>query len=213
MQRLHSERTAVFGADRHGFRLNRPLPESQVADFEGQHGILLPSDYRQFITAIGNGGAGPYYGIFPLGRMDDTSSDLQPWSAGDGFVGRLSSPFPLRGAWNDLGGKPPAPLLDADDEEYERRFDLFEESYWNSDHVSGAIPICHMGCALRVWLVVSGEEAGHVWRDGRADYTGLSPICTRDGSKAAFGAWYMEWLEDCFRAPPDRRSWFENLFQ
>ena len=27
--------------------------------------------------------------------------------------------------------------------------------------MSGAFPICHMGCALRIWLVVSGDVARH----------------------------------------------------
>jgi len=39
-------------------------------------------------------------------------------------------------------------------------------------------------------------EAGHLWYDGRADYIGLSPLCSRDGSRATFSACYREWLED-----------------
>jgi hypothetical protein len=45
--------------------------------------------------------------------------------------------------------------------------------------------------------VVSGKETGHVWRDGRADYTGLSPVLLQDGSCASFSSWYSEWLDGC----------------
>jgi hypothetical protein len=40
--------------------------------------------------------------------------------------------------------------------------------------------MCHMGCALRVWLVVTGEEAGHLWRDGRTDDSAILPFLTRE---------------------------------
>jgi hypothetical protein len=61
--------------------------------------------------------------------------------------------------------------------------------------MNGAIPICHEGCALRIWLVVSGSQAGYLWRDSRADYAGLTPLCLRNGTGATFSSWYNEWLE------------------
>ncbi len=41
--------------------------------------------------------------------------------------------------------------------------------------LDGAIPLATEGCALHEWLVVSGPEAGTVWRDARADFAGLHP--------------------------------------
>lgn len=58
----------VFGADVHGFRLNPPLPEVDVMAFENTHNVSLPHDFSQFLTKVGNGGAGPFYGVFPLGK-------------------------------------------------------------------------------------------------------------------------------------------------
>jgi hypothetical protein len=200
MQRLSALKPAIFGVEGHQFVLNAPLSEAEVLAFENQHRVPLPADYRDFVRQIGNGGAGPYYGILPLGCMDGASAGLQSWSERDGLLGVLSESFPHRDAWNDLSGMPAEELTHTNQHEYERRLEAFEKSYWASERVNGALPICHMGCALRIWLVVSGEEMGHLWRDGRADDTGLSPLPLKDGSRATFSSWYREWLEEVLRA-------------
>src|SRR5690348_6488288 len=75
-------RRKVFGAGAHQYKLNPPLPVSVVEAFEGTHGISLPEDYRLFLTEIGNGGAGPCYGVLPFGKDDDD----RDWEGG-GLVG------------------------------------------------------------------------------------------------------------------------------
>jgi hypothetical protein len=32
-----------------------------------KHRVTLPKEYRTFLTSLGNGGAGPFYGILRLG--------------------------------------------------------------------------------------------------------------------------------------------------
>jgi hypothetical protein len=118
IRRLFVTQPNVFGADGHHFKLASPLSESTVIAFEHHHNVSLPGDYRNFITQISNGGAGPYYGIFPLGQMDGTGYTLQAWP--DGFVGVLAEPFSLRDTWNDLSGMPTEDLLKTDECEYER---------------------------------------------------------------------------------------------
>lgn len=56
----------VFGADMHRYRLGPCLSEEAVAAFESAHRIELPADYREFLLRVGNGGAGPFYGLRPL---------------------------------------------------------------------------------------------------------------------------------------------------
>jgi len=201
MGHLSAAQPEVFGASAHRFLLNTPLSENEVCAFERLHNISLPSDYRNFLIRIGNGGAGPYYGVFPLGQLDGTgSSGQEAWHENDGFIGILSEPFLLQDAWNDLSGMPPEELLQSNKEEYSRQLDAFEKMYWaDSSRMNGAIPICHMGCALRIWLVVTGDESGHLWRDGRADYTGIAPLTSQDGLRTAFSSWYHEWLQDVLR--------------
>lgn len=77
----------VFGSKRgklwgHGYQFNKPLKESEVVRFEKQHGIVLPKDYREFVTVVGDGGAGPHYGIKTLKEASE-ATDLSvkfPWS-------------------------------------------------------------------------------------------------------------------------------------
>src|SRR5262249_9650414 len=86
LSRLASSGSAIFGANGHHFLLNPPRPENEVSAFEQRHCIRVPSDYRHFITQVGDGGAGPFYGVFPLGFIDGSSSELQRWEEEDGFV-------------------------------------------------------------------------------------------------------------------------------
>lgn len=39
--------------------------------FESEHDITLPPDFQWFLKLAGNGGAGPYYGIFKLDQWSD----------------------------------------------------------------------------------------------------------------------------------------------
>ena len=59
----------LFGAKAHQYRLGPPVPEEFVRDVEEKCGFTLPEDYRRFITRVGDGGAGPDYGIAPFGEI------------------------------------------------------------------------------------------------------------------------------------------------
>jgi hypothetical protein len=194
LERLRSAKRSpkVFGAEAHGFKLHAPLTEAAVRKFEIEHRVRLPQDYRRFLIELGNGGAGPFYGVFKFGEMDD-GFEFKKWKSGDGFVGDLSRPFPHRKPWNDLTGEPDDTL---GDDEYEEALEVFDEHYWNPAQVNGAIPICHEGCACRDWLVVKGPEAGHIWHDARTDRKGLRPISHRKKRRVTFLEWYVAWLND-----------------
>lgn len=190
----------VFGADLHQFRLNPPLKENAVSAFESRHRIRLPEDYRGFLLHVGNGGAGPAYGLFRLGEMDDSNAFAR-WKENNGFVGTLSLPFPHTGPWNDLSGKPAFDESREMDQEYEYAYNELltkweEEHYWNTCYIHGAIPICHIGCAYREWLIITGPERGNVWNDSRVDEEGLYPVEIAQKPRASFLQWYCDWLDN-----------------
>ena len=86
----------VFGSKQHRYRLGPPLSEAELVGFEAANGIRLPEPYRKFLATVGNGGAGPFYGLEPLGT----------------FGRDLSQPFPFTTATERLPDGELEPLLD-----------------------------------------------------------------------------------------------------
>lgn len=145
----------LFGADFHEYELNPPLTEADVAAFEQRYAIRLPADYRGFLIFVGNGGAGPHYGLFRLGETEGSDGTSLPWKEGI-YDSALRQPWPHR-------------------------------------------TICNLGFGLRDWLVVTGPEAGNVWRDSRMDARGLIPYEREDGHRWTFMDWYLHWLNGALR--------------
>ena len=68
----------VFGAENHKYIIHKTATEEEVNTFEKKYKIELPNCYKTFLLNIGNGGdsyknsgAGPFYGIYPLGQNVD----------------------------------------------------------------------------------------------------------------------------------------------
>jgi hypothetical protein len=194
-----TESEPVFGANAHEFVLDPPVPVAEIEAFEQEHQIRLPEDYRHFITTIGNGGAGPAYGVFRFGEQDD-GHDFCTWSEGY-LLGDVSQPFPHSDTWNlppAFWDEEPDPPEGTSQEEEDKLWEAWdqkiESQYWSPSIMNGAIPICHLGCALRQWLVVNGECKGQVWSDDRADHGGVYPALDANGKRHTFESWYLAWL-------------------
>src|SRR5262249_19936976 len=161
------------------------LSSAELADAEKQFGVRLPEEYRDFLRQVGAGGAGPFYGIFPLVR----TGGLWGWQ-GDGAqltdVQRLGEQFPR----TPVDPTALAALLaeepteeDTDDHGEDFDYDALYEAWesrmeallWHPDRTVGAICLCHEGCAYRDWLVVSEPDRGTIWSDPRTDSSDLSP--------------------------------------
>lgn len=81
-------RSHSFGEEHHQFRLEPPLTERQLAQFEAVNGIELPAAFRDFLTTLGSVGASPFYGLLPLERC--TFYTMNPQGEPDmprGFTG------------------------------------------------------------------------------------------------------------------------------
>lgn len=161
------DRFTSFGAERHGYRLNPPLPESSVAAFEAKHGILLPEGYRRFIVELGDGGAGPSYGLLTL---DDAYGEVS-----DSFAGHLVEPSPF------FPGTRYAP-------------DWWDR-FWGPDDcpdpLQGTLAVVHHGCTSYTQLVVSGPGRGRLVN---VDLNGVpAPYVLEDED---FLSWYERWLDE-----------------
>lgn len=174
---------SAFGAEDHQYRFPPPLSETALQTFESAHRCQLPRDYRNFLIQVGNGGAGPYFGLLPLNvqkpvdfRFEDEQAMLD-----------LGSPFPYQEAWN-------ADWVKEHDFDLERPDDGNLESYWLPSHIRGSLPICHFGHGDAYLLVLNGPEAGHIWVDGRGNYSGVFPL-ELAGERIGFLDWYGYWLD------------------
>lgn len=161
------DRFASFGSEKHGYRLNPPLPEAAVAAFEAEHGIVLPEGYRRFIVELGDGGAGPSYGLLPLA---DAYAEVS-----DSFPGHLAEPSPF------VAGE-----LYADD---------WWDGFWGPDDrpdpTQGTLAIVHHGCTSYTHLVVSGPGRGRLVN---VELHGVpAPYVLEDED---FLSWYERWLDE-----------------
>lgn len=137
-----------------------------MAEFEERHEVVLPPEYRLFVTELGDGGAGPGY---HLSRLSE--------SCGSGCrAGHLTRPSPyLPGPrylddWERRCEDPPGP---------DRMF------------LPGTLSIAGHGCSLVSRLVVTGPAWGRLLN---LDCEGpVGPYVVED---ADFLAWYERWLDE-----------------
>lgn len=173
----------LFGARRHKYNFNSPLKESEVESFERRFNIRLPEDYRCFIMNIGNGGAGPYYGLETL--ENSLFADLD-FKRENEFVDP-SIPFPITEPWN---------LEYEGNEDDESEVESFDEQYFDPKWDSGILRICNFGCGVTMNLVVNGAEYGHIWVDDRCNDGGIYPDpYFGQTERTSFLEWYEMWLK------------------
>lgn len=156
-----------------------PLKNEELIQFEENHQIELPMDYRAFLLHMGNGGLGPGLGILPLDLTRKYNDLHLPWT----------NPK----IYNAL-------FLHDDDKEDEDEFDervddllkdngSKESQLFNAkDH--GVLPIANMGCGTTALLVLNGKHKGQIWIDLTATDAGLSLLAEN------FIDWYNAWLDE-----------------
>ncbi len=167
LSEARKRKLSCFGSDSHRFELRAPLTEAEVTAFEAEHGIALPEDFRAFLIHAGNGGAGPYYGIYPLKEW----SDFAGWamdSVPDGFLARPNAFRP---------GENPNPSREADAN--------LAAAY------QGTLSIGTQGCTYCMQLITAGPFRGRVVYVDADGYK--PPYVVRD---ADFLGWYERWLDE-----------------
>lgn len=184
-QRSRDAGLELFGAGTHRYKFNPPLKPEEVAAFEASHELRLPEDYRDFILNVGNGGAGPCYGIYPLRPEGSIHHGMGNHNRID-----LSVPFRHVGSWDADW------LSQIDWDAGERPDDRRMEEYLDTRHIAGSLCICHQGCSDFWLLVVKGNEWGHIWMDGRGNFSGIFPESGAQGERLSFSRWYLNWLDD-----------------
>lgn len=155
-----------FGAERHRYRLGPTLSVDELIRFERDRGIALPASYRSFLTAVGDGGAGPFYGMY---RHDGADWNNPQRPLEEHQPGFLATPFPHTEHF--------LPGMDNDP-------DLYHPSW-----LAGSLALAEFGCGAYFRLVVTGPARGQVWFDDLATDRGLAP-------GPDFRDWYRTWLDN-----------------
>ena len=126
-------------AEEHRFRLGRPLSKAELNAACRSHEIKLPEDYVDFLLNLGNGGAGPGYGLEPFRGV--SSKARKPTAKSKRHRKGPSRPFPLDG-----------PVDDEDDE------------IWGTNRLdNGVWTLAGYGCGICANLVLNGPFRGQVW--------------------------------------------------
>jgi hypothetical protein len=217
-----------FGVETHRYRLAQCLTPDEVTAIERHYAIELPEDYRAFITDLGNGGAGPGYGLERFGFV--RSAQEIPTATATGTYrevkrthhgtlsrqdlidaeGQVVDPMEIAFYTSILGrsGEGQAwpslafPCQSLDDEWDEER----------DDNSAGNWILAEYGCAMSARLVLNGPLRGQVWFDAAngalIPFSAIANIHYADEDEVlpedrdvtfSFMRWYEHWLDHALR--------------
>ncbi|BBM87035.1 SMI1/KNR4 family protein [Candidatus Uabimicrobium amorphum] len=137
LEALHKLDEAFFlpGADIHKYSLNETISEEKLHDSEQKY-TVLPHHHRSFLLEIGNGGAGPGYGVYTLEKSLHSARN-NDWHPNKPNRLTLDSYF----IFGD--------------------FSTQEELKWMFD---GCLPIADSDCGSVFLIILSGKKAQQVWK-------------------------------------------------
>ena len=174
----------AFGAYRHKYHLESLISEEEVRLVEERYSFQLPDDYRCFITEVGNGGAGPGYGLNSFNVNDD---EALKW---------CSKPFILMADHHpddDIDD-----LLDKLDAQDTKFCDSLMIAFQENIMFPGNLVLAEYGCGETRNLIVNGPCKGEVWA-----FDGTQNCIIR--RKQSFMNWYMSWIDSPTSASQDAR--------
>ncbi len=174
----------VFGSGSHKYHLNKPADSERIENFELEYSVSLPECYRAFLEHVGNGGngyrnsgAGPFYGLFPLGIGVEELLYSNP----EEHLGKecILTPEMDQETWHRL-----TDLLeqeDISDHDYHREINKL---------YAGVLPIGSQGCSYLQGIVLNGTHKGRVVN------LNMDLEIPRFAKGDNFLDWYEKWLDE-----------------
>ncbi len=163
----------VFGSEKHNYQLNPVIALSEVRAYEQKHNIKLPSEYVFFITQVGNGGAGPHYGIYGINIAKDYL-----------YYTKSGTPFLSSKLTEDMWAEKLAPMDDEDCPD--EIFDQIEEEI-----LQGTTSIGTQGCSYETLAIAEGTEENRIFYINHEWDTEAMPFDTK--------MTFLEWYENFFK--------------
>ncbi|PPQ46203.1 SMI1/KNR4 family protein [Paenibacillus peoriae] len=166
----------VFGASSHQYRVKEKLTAKELADWQVHNHVTLPEPYAQFLTKIGNGGAGPYYGIYSIEKAT-SYTERQALLAKS-----VLHPGMTKEEWNHLI-EPLTKDEGIPDEEYDDTCNKV---------LGGMLCIGTQGCEYDMYLVLEGKYRGRIvyTSDFHPDHPFFFVY------EDSFLDWYERWLDE-----------------
>lgn len=178
--RLWEYDLTVFGSNGHLYCLNAVVDESALTTWETAHGLVIPQDYRDYLTKVGNGFAGPGYGITPFNLGGFKPEWKEPCLHAPEFEDEYDR---LANEITELYEK------DAGDDQEEILYDALYKRF-NQD---GVLEIGTGGCAGINAIALNGSTKGfYLSLVDELEYYRVGELGT--GSKP-FAEWFMEWVD------------------
>ncbi len=183
-------RLEMFGASNHQYRLGLPVDLTFVRSIEEEYHFQFPEDYVQFITEVGDGGAGPGYGLYPFGYYSTEAESTKETKIREIYLhglGRELQLLPVDPEWLEN--------FCISKEDYkknpEKYFQGSRGSFnWHNDVLYGPYGFFHLGtygCWRDFGLITAGERRGQVFIH---DTEGAFEL-----EASSFQAFYQDWLD------------------
>ena len=135
----------VADANMHEYQLSPPLSEEVIANWEARAEVKLPEEYRLFLRELGEGSAGPGFGMRKL-----TETNLTPY---------LKEPFPLVEPFLGLES------IDTSKLDREQEWEAYKKfaAEWDKIPHGGILFLTDYGCDIYGGLVLNGKYRGQIW--------------------------------------------------
>lgn len=176
-----------FGASGHKYKLNPPVQASFVHRIEERFGFLLPEDYFRFITEVGDGGAGPDYGIKPFAAFLKKGVDAHAERFWEEYRNSLGNPFRPRRMKPDEVDEYAIASREAYDRAPDRYYIYEKPEPYDLCDTDGFYVLGTHGCQWDFGLIISGEWRGQVFD---ADNEGAYALVAR-----SFEEFYQNWVD------------------
>lgn len=169
----------VFGAGKHQYRLGPVLALEEIRRVETQRQMKFPEEYVFYLTQVGDGGARPYYGLYPFERV--MRENRNP------CLGQIFEQTVMPGI-TGIQWREHMQRLDALGESMET--DMECEAYRDKLY-AGMISVGTQGCTYDHMLMLAGKYAGRIMYMDWNELPDNPPFDT--------GMTFLEWMEGYFR--------------
>lgn len=170
-------RCKIHGAAVHRYALAPAVNPEELAAFERQLGTRLPLEYREWLTLVSDGGAGPMLGVFPLAKEAENAA----------IDHAADFPFTVE--------NPCAAVLEGEDAGWSRNI---------AQIYRGMTFLANEGHGMYNLLVLRGAASGQVWWHSH-EHASAAPILHPETRRPlTFLDWYELWLARAL--DPDREQ-------